>query len=252
MWVVPLLALALAVGCGAGGDPAADAADVAVCLPLPVGAELAVGPAGARAYEGCDADTVLVEVPGPAPVIAADEVRAVRDRHPNGTYLDVDGVVGVGVRRCCDGVDAYCVHLDVQTHTIDVAALVAQVERWFPPGGACLGVRVAWIGRLTPRCANDDPACVPEAYCPEAEGECCPAPVAYDDRAARAPLTDPAVDGLAAGDCSHDGDCFLDGCGQLCKAYTVPGELTTCACVAALAPGLCGCIDGRCAWFTQP
>jgi hypothetical protein len=73
--------------------------------------------------------------------------------------------------------------------------------------------------------------------------------VTYDPTRGRRVLTDPAVDELPDGACEQDGECFINGCGELCHAYTVPGEITTCECELPLRPALCGCVAGRCAWF---
>nr|MDQ3035922.1 hypothetical protein [Myxococcota bacterium] len=102
-----------------------------------------------------------------------------------------------------------------------------------------LGISLA--GRLGPRCDADDPECVPVAYQSE---------LRWSPRGGRrlGPLPE-----YSGGQCAHDGDCVVGGCGNHCMSWEHGGahEAATCEGYSFREPIYCGCVDDRCAWFEQ-
>jgi hypothetical protein len=111
------------------------------------------------------------------------------------------------------------------------AKLRVQVEQVVPPG---------------PRCAAGDASCGPEPY-----DAACPEQLGYRPSLPREPVGRlEAVDGPGGGACSHDGECVKAGCGNECVTTREPSGSGDCPYYNALKPALCGCVKGRCAWFT--
>lgn len=118
-----------------------------------------------------------------------------------------------------------------------------------------LGILVEIQGRTGPRCTSDKPDCGPLPYHrPITDG--------YQEErlwsgAFTLPLR-PGValqtlrDDLSAGSCAHAGDCVRAGCGNHCDAWYQPVYGANCPGFRELADAYCGCVEGRCAWFTQP
>lgn len=100
---------------------------------------------------------------------------------------------------------------------------------------------VSLAGALGPRCAADDPACVPLAY---------DRGTSWTPRGDRRPGPLPQYSG---GECRHDGDCVVGGCGNHCMSWDHGGahEGATCEGYSFREPVFCGCVDARCAWFSH-
>lgn len=118
-----------------------------------------------------------------------------------------------------------------------------------------LGVVVEIQGRTKPRCTAAEPNCDPLPY---------HTPITNDPNDARiwagdftlalrrdAPHQTLRPD-LSAGSCTHAGDCVRAGCGNNCDAWYQPVYAAGCPGFRELADAYCGCVDGRCAWFSQP
>lgn len=93
---------------------------------------------------------------------------------------------------------------------------------------------------LRPRCAASDPTCGPVPY-----NAACPEQAGYDPKRPRKIIRSRN----AQGECTHDGDCYVRGCGNQC----VPASLTRLGdnCRGRDWPNvLCGCVNTACAWFT--
>lgn len=103
-----------------------------------------------------------------------------------------------------------------------------------------IDLAVILAGALGPRCAADDPHCLPVAY----EGG------HYNRWSGR--TTGPLAT-HSAGACHHDGDCVEAGCGNHCLSWEYGGahEAATCEGYVFSEPVFCGCVEGACAWFTQ-
>ena len=118
-----------------------------------------------------------------------------------------------------------------------------------------LGILVEIQGRTGPRCTPDEPHCGPLPYHqPIKDG-------AQEERlwsgAFTLPLS-PGVelhrlrDDLSTGTCTHAGDCVRAGCGNHCDAWYQPVHGASCPGFPELADAYCGCVESRCAWFSQP
>lgn len=102
-----------------------------------------------------------------------------------------------------------------------------------------LGISLA--GRLGPRCDEGDAECTP---IPHASG------TRWSPRGGRRPGPLPQYSG---GECVHDGECVVGGCGNHCMRWEYGGahEGATCEGYDFREPIYCGCVDARCAWFEQ-
>jgi hypothetical protein len=105
---------------------------------------------------------------------------------------------------------------------------------------ARIEIAISLAGNLGPRCAADDPACLPIPY----EGG------TYDPTRGRQPGV---LATHSAGACTHDGECMEMGCGNHCLSWDHGGahEGATCEGYSIGRPLFCGCVEGSCAWFTQ-
>jgi hypothetical protein len=95
-----------------------------------------------------------------------------------------------------------------------------------------------------PRCLASDPNCGPEP--PRGFSGC------YRSDAKRTVVLEVEMKPLKSG-CRHDGDCRIVGCGNSCAHYRALEIVTDCLAYRELEKGdaLCGCVDNRCAFFTQ-
>lgn len=100
-----------------------------------------------------------------------------------------------------------------------------------------------------PRCAPTDPSCGPmplhgsEAVCyrPSQTRERLPA---SKDGEANSVLPVP--------ECAHDGECNVNGCGNLCTSFRAGPMESNCIGYDWLDEAqFCGCIQGECAFFKQ-
>jgi hypothetical protein len=205
-------------------------------------------------YESCAGDWLWERHGERLPT--GEELSALLDAHTN-EWLAIDGVTGVGRGLCCSTSPSaqQCIHVLLQTHTTPVEALASPLAAALPSDSElCVGFLVELLGTEQPRCTPADPQCVPLAMCPEVTDEaCCPVAPVFDPAGPREPATDtiPELAFLSEGSCAHDGECVLNGCGQYCTAYTVPGFISTCECYPGLAAAFCGCVDQACQWFFQ-
>lgn len=118
-----------------------------------------------------------------------------------------------------------------------------------------LGLVVAIEGRTKPRCTAVEPNCGPLPYHEPITDN------PEDDRLWAGAFTlppGPEADrktlrhDLSAGSCDHAGDCVRAGCGNNCDAWYRPVYAAGCPGFLELTDAYCGCVEGRCAWFTQP
>ena len=232
------------------------------CEPRPCIEDVALGPwvdtvADLDIHEGCEEDGYIILHPGWRGIDTIAGISALRDRHPD--LLDVPGVIGHGSGLCCrDESDAACIGLMLASNTLTPAELTEALAEVFTGEDLnCFGIRVDIIGYQEPRC-EEGPDCLPLAMCPEVTGPgCCPVAPEFDPAAPRIPAIDEGspMAGLELpeeeAECTYDGECVRNGCGQYCNAYTAPGFISTCECYPALADTFCGCVEGRCRWFRQ-
>ncbi len=101
----------------------------------------------------------------------------------------------------------------------------------------------------TPRCDSADPTCGPMPF-GSSENRC------Y--RPSKERQVVPARDenqlerGRSQHSCTHDGECDIAGCGNVCVSYREADIETICLDYGWLARvEFCGCVDGMCSFFRQ-
>ena len=198
-------------------------------------------------YESIRGDGYLIEHVGPAHPSDLDTLYGYGTATAALEKLRGRGLIGQGSGRCdASGVPPLCLYLDLQTHTMTVQELAAELERIYDFDDACLGMHVGLVGITAPRCAPSDADCGPIRTEFPLE-ECAP----HDPGAPRIAIssTETRYASYEDGSCSHDGDCYLAGCGEHCHSWTTPGITGFCSGTSGCA--FCGCIAGRCRWFTE-
>lgn len=263
-----MVVVLFALGCGLdrAGDASSDAGvtggdagvvdggpSAPVCLSALRGAPLPAPDGAAYAYDTCaGSDNVLVSIPGTGDA-SENDVQAVRLAVED-ALLGIDGVVGIQTSRCC-GVagQPLCVSVMLSRHTspLEAVADVVAAEAHRASVG-CMGLEVEWLGRSTPRCQPTDDDCAPLPMCPRVtDPDCCPAVTPYTPGKARVRMP-PLFDEFSRGACMQDGDCYQNGAGNHCTSWDSPAFIAPLACIPELREANCGCVDGACAWFTQP
>lgn len=144
----------------------------------------------------------------------------------------------------CGGSSRMCLRLSGNLCELRVDEAVAAVRAGIAAdpaiAGAQIELSVQLAGNLEPRCAADDPACLPVPY----EGG------TYDRLGSR-------LGGVfashSAGECDYDGQCMRMGCGNHCLSWEYGGanEGATCEGYSFPRPIFCGCVDSECQWFSQ-
>jgi hypothetical protein len=142
-----------------------------------------------------------------------------------------------------------CIGLHVRAGLIGPVALARTMVAGAQGAGASdakLRVQVVQVVPPGPRCAASDPACGPLPY-----DAACAEQLGYRPGRARKPVGRYAAEAPATGEaCGHDGECMVAGCGNECVSTREPSGAGTCPYYTALKPALCGCVEGRCTWFT--
>jgi hypothetical protein len=96
----------------------------------------------------------------------------------------------------------------------------------------------------------------PMLRCAASDASCGPQPVfgfsgCYRPSATRNQLGGPFPK-LIQPVCRHDGECVIDGCGDVCAQYADAPTVTNCSNPKPLRRDLlCGCVEGYCTFFTQ-
>jgi len=209
--------------------------------------------------------------------LTSDDLRALKDSVEDAVmHLPYVNMFGIGI-TCCDGTTnagCLCIHLMGNSGvTIEQMAERLSAIEPFCSEPSCFGVAVTIPVTTGPRCEPADPDCLPVPMCdPEncpggsrPDPGCCPECPPYDSGAERIvaigdhpeALVSSDLEGLEAplmeedGECAHDGECVLNGCGQYCSSYDDLRFISTCECYPGLSPAYCGCVGGRCRWFYQ-
>jgi hypothetical protein len=169
--------------------------------------------------------------------------------------LALEGVTGVGL-NCCRAVDgrvvsgAGCVavFLDRGTPAATLLPTVLARRLAVPPcgnGDAAVRIAVEQGPARVPRCDAGEPGCGPIAY--DLPSACVDLPrttgwsrrpVARFGPAPRTPLTR----------CTHDGECQT--CNAVCTSFRAGSIVCTQEKNNLLRGASCGCLEGRCSWFT--
>lgn len=181
----------------------------------------------------------IVKLPGARPADGTQVSRALgrlRAR-PGLTFLSYGLYCGDGRPLCLHLAGNLC-QLRVEDAVRRVRAAVA-ADPALADMNLLLAVELA--GNLRPRCARDDPHCLPIPYEQSSH---------YD---AFRPRHGGAFPSHSAGSCSYDGECVVAGCGNHCLSWQYGGanEGATCEGYVFPRPVFCGCVDHQCGWFSQ-
>ena len=150
------------------------------------------------------------------------------------------GIGGVG---CPPAAPHSGVVMWVDERTVTPAASAERLSAFVSraDGNPSVRVRVTILSAPGPRCAADDPACGPLPY--EAA---CVERTHYDPRGKRT-----IVEGSSTtGQCKHDGECVVGGCGNACAPAAAIGREGTCEEHIGWDDVYCGCVKTACVWFT--
>jgi hypothetical protein len=123
-----------------------------------------------------------------------------------------------------------------------------------PPNATCTTMCMSYVvdSRGQPSCQCCDPVtCLPPPAC----GLVCPNGYKLDangcQMCACAPMVSDGQCALAAGYCVSDNDCIVGGCvGELCYNPATTSGTTPCTCSAPMTGVTCGCVGGKCAWYS--
>jgi hypothetical protein len=209
----------------------------------------AIGPAtveaiagtGAR-YETCPGQSAYLLIRDGKRELTEQELTVLQATlQATGAGVEMSGQGGV---RCGSaGKPAPGVEVWVRDDEIPVEALAHRMAAAVGqlPGEPSARVQVMVRWTPDPRCAADDPACGPLPY-----DAACIERTNYSPKRERR-----FVRGFGKrGECRHDGECFVTGCGNDC----VPARATdlggTCEENLNWKEVYCGCVQTECAWFT--
>lgn len=205
----------------------------------------AVEAAGAR-YEVCpDRQHYLVVRDGKRE-LSQSETLALR------TGLgSVEGVAFAAIGGCrCSKIDHAWpgIVMDVREKGASPAEIARRLSAVAAQASAAEATARVQVNILTdpgPRCAADDPACGPDP------NNACLERTNYDARKQRKLVygensREPPV----AGQCSHDGECVIGGCGNRCIPTSRGTSTSTCEGRLELEHAYCGCVNTACVWFT--
>jgi hypothetical protein len=230
-------------------------------------------------YASCDpanSSLYLFVKNGTVGNLSFDEISALKDTvEADVMDLPFVNMFGIGL-SCCDGTtNAGCWHITLQGNSgVTVMQMAERLGALSALCGssACLGIAVEIPAPSSPRCGASDPNCDPLPMCdPEncpggtmPNPGCCPScrpldasPRTLSIGSHAGALVGPELEYLEvpveeeAGECTHDGECVLNGCGQYCCSYDDLTFISTCECYPPLSPAWCGCVEGRCRWFHQ-
>jgi hypothetical protein len=139
---------------------------------------------------------------------------------------------------------AYCLDLAV-VDPAHAARLPAELARWIAADGlAAVAMRFSLVlfAPTPERCSRADPECGPQPGEPGCLGE---KGHRFESHRRRKPVRTPSR--FPENRCTHDGDCWIDGCGSLCRSRRE--RPTVAICVNVTLEAFCGCVEGSCEWF---
>jgi hypothetical protein len=230
-------------------------------------------------YASCDpadASLYLFVKNGTDGGLSFDELAALKDAvEADVMDLPFVNMFGIGL-SCCDGTtNAGCWSITLQGNSgvtvIEMAEKLGAIDA-LCGSSACLGIAVDIPAPSSPRCDPSDPDCDPLPMCDPAncpggtrpDPGCCPtcrpldaSPRTLSIGSHAGALVGPDLEYLEvpaqeeAGECTHDGECVRNGCGQYCCSYDDLTFISTCECYPPLGPAWCGCVEGLCRWFHQ-
>jgi hypothetical protein len=213
-------------------------------------------------YGGCGAagpTSYLLVWGGDMSKVSQAMLSTIKASHSSALFA-IPGVQGHGIGACCVGsTNEACLHLYVSSNTSTVWDIATGLNVALAGESDCLGIVAEVPGKAAPRCDVNEPGCEPIPICNSTtsfDPTCCTVPK-FDPGALRVPTLPQgsSLYGLelpqAAGECTHDGECVLNGCGNECVAYTAPSQISSCPCYPALKASFCGCVSGQCLWYEQ-
>lgn len=212
-------------------------------MPCDARGRLVDGLAGIDSFElvACDTRSALLLGPGNEKVSRKEAGRLVYPFFRKG-LIEQEGVQSIRPGGCGDRSSQHTgLVITVDLCDTDIA-LIAHHLHERARAGRFEDKRLAFIiessARTGPRCVAGDAGCRP---IPARSG-----PRASYQRDADRLLADE----LRGGACGHDGDCLTWGwSGELCVNWTEPLYETLGG--TLLDDAFCGCVGGRCSWFTQ-
>jgi len=115
-----------------------------------------------------------------------------------------------------------------------------------PPPASADTSTASMLAETGPRCAADDPACGPMPY----RGGCVEQ-TDYNPRTKRKLVYGAGGREVTTpGQCTHDGECVKNGCGNQCTPASRGTSFGTCEGRFELEHASCGCVSTACVWFT--
>ena len=163
----------------------------------------------------------------------------------SGPGVEMSGLGGAG---CPGSPDALAerqagVQVWVRDDTMPAAALAQRLAAVAAELRGDVSMRVQVTIRSTPgpRCAAGDPGCGPIPY-----QAACLERTDYDPKGERKVVRSFG----GRGDCRHDGECFVAGCGNDCVPALGTNLAGTCEQYSRWQNVYCGCVRTECAWFT--
>lgn len=186
----------------------------------------------------------IAEVDGTSDATNAQLEAFIRDAD----FFSIAGVARVRRHRCCwyGPRSGDCLTLEVQrckTPLDEIVLRVQSMARAHPQlTNRRFDIALSVRGSQRPRCSRDDPSCLPLPYGAKD-------PPHYDPNASR--IYDDQPERILEGECAHDGDCHVAGCGGLCASWIWQTGAMTCEGKPHLHESFCGCVQGRCRWFEQ-
>lgn len=121
-------------------------------------------------------------------------------------------------------------------------------------GEGALGLEVAYVGDIGPRCSPADPGCLPFPYLEPHDDEqrvrAGDFALPYDPDLPRSVVSRDGARSLG-GACRTDGDCGPSGARHTCAAWHVAGPRGgSHVAYTTMYDDFCGCVNQQCAWFT--
>jgi hypothetical protein len=163
--------------------------------------------------------------------------------------FSIEGISSARLAHCCEhgAPSGVCLALELERCRTAPDALLPRLAALADENGDLRGksfdVAITVVGLKSPRCSPEDPECRPLPYSADS-------PPSYHPNASRHVFPD-LPERVLEGECAHDGDCYVTGCGNRCSSWIWRNYPSTCQGRPELRDSFCGCVAGRCRWFDQ-